>query len=1109
MPIELLDTDPTERILRKYGLSRGSDPVKSARRRIGLRQTDEPDDAEFSDDLQKAMLGGLVDTGVSGISWIGDVLDTPGAFVRNTLAGRNPFPGIFDADERISGRDLLKQWGVLDRDASGFWPGVAGFLADVALDPTTYLTFGASAGGKGLQVANRSGLLKGLSKAAPNVGKRVGRMTTSLDDLIRVGGPDALQRAQDAAQAMGVNLADVGQQKLGGLVGFSPKGPFGESTAILGTHGPKSQAIAKRLDDAGEWLSQTYLGRQFNRLIGDPAVMGASTVVGQKASRELFEDRQTAREAARAFTGQRAQELLDLGWTTPKHSDKLRRIVEGVDPTPPELQNFVSSYRREFADELAAKQQMGLNISELVDPAIEHYWPREASMSVNRAGKAIQAMKSSDPAKIARLEAYKGIAEGTDRIKQIASDGGINRVIETLEQQVSQGLMKPKEARRLLGNQIERSFPGTFTRVFYLSKGGKKIDAKQAFAKRLMQTPAELRRIGLFGNDPVVDAASALSRSKEARASMNKVLEVLADPGVTRPVASVGRDSERLGTVLRRLGLKAGEFGPKATGQGALWDIARRRGLPAASKDMLGWSVPKELADDITRMVDLYRRPEVVNWVMDKVIDSTTNLTKSLLTSIWPAFNMRNLNSGAVMNWIIGAFSPKSYKNAIGMMRGGVVKDAHLIPIVARELAQRGLPATPEAGTDIVRQLAHTYEIAEKFAGETGSAIGRVAGVSPKSLDDLLAQYPGGLGGTAPFKVSVKGTNLDPRNVRGVSWGQEGARESSTFLPAKIGQDVGSFGENLNRLAPFIALLRKGYAPRAAAMKVHMAHVRYGGRFFTPFERETMTRLVPFYKFTRGMLPYTVRNLIERPGGKLAQVIRGSEAMRGDSALLPEDVRQGASIPLPPGPSGQDRFITGLGLMHEDPLKLLGSGTFHELLSRINPLLKIPVEIGTGASLFQPDQTGGRPIEDMDPMLGRLITNIGETVGAAPPGSEAVELPRLLETIISNSPLSRAVSTAKTLTDPRKGLAKIPNVLTGIRVSDVPEKKKDAILRDAMERLLMKSPAARKFQKVYVPKEELAAMPETDRQAIALQQRLLALLAKRATARAKAAKKAD
>lgn len=46
-------------------------------------------------------------------------LDTPGALLRNSLAGRNPLQGIATDEERTSGRDLLEAWGFLDPNEEG------------------------------------------------------------------------------------------------------------------------------------------------------------------------------------------------------------------------------------------------------------------------------------------------------------------------------------------------------------------------------------------------------------------------------------------------------------------------------------------------------------------------------------------------------------------------------------------------------------------------------------------------------------------------------------------------------------------------------------------------------------------------------------------------------------------------------------------------------------------------------------------------------------------------------------------------------------------------------------------------------------------------------
>lgn len=84
----------------------------------------------------------LLDMILSGVGVVGNVLDTPGALVRNTLSGRNPFAGLnpFDAEGRASGRDMLESWGALDQNQEGLDLGdVVGFGAEMLLDPLNFL----------------------------------------------------------------------------------------------------------------------------------------------------------------------------------------------------------------------------------------------------------------------------------------------------------------------------------------------------------------------------------------------------------------------------------------------------------------------------------------------------------------------------------------------------------------------------------------------------------------------------------------------------------------------------------------------------------------------------------------------------------------------------------------------------------------------------------------------------------------------------------------------------------------------------------------------------------------------------------------------------------
>lgn len=158
--------------------------------------------------------------------------------------------------------------------------------------------------------------------------------------------------------------------------------------------------------------------------------------------------------------------------------------------------------------------------------------------------------------------------------------------------------------------------------------------------------------------------------------------------------------------------------------------------------------------------------------------------------------------------------------------------------------------------------------------------------------------------------------------------------------------------------------------------------------------------------------------------------------------------------------------------MLEDPLSFLGSGfrgAGLEALSRINPLIKGPLEWATGQSFFQKTPMGGRPLEDLDPTLGRTISNIA---GEQYP----VELPRSLEALAANSPLTRLFTSARTASDPRKSnLAKAMQLGTGFRIADVSPGAQDAMLQEQIDEV-KKSLGGRTFSKSYVPEDVRAQL---------------------------------
>lgn len=332
-----------------------------------------------------------------------------------------------------------------------------------------------------------------------------------------------------------------------------------------------------------------------------------------------------------------------------------------------------------------------------------------------------------------------------------------------------------------------------------------------------------------------------------------------------------------------------------------------------------------------------------------------------------------------------------------------------------------------------------------------------------------------------------------PWNIRGV------VGDETKFFLARWGEDTAAAIEGLNRIAPFVSYLRQGISPAEAARKVKAAQVDYSA--MTQFERRVMKRIFPFYSFTRRITPYVVEQLVQRPSGAIAQVLRESARLRekdSASALLPSWVTRGTAIPLG-GKDGHDKYLMSLGLAHEDPLTMLYlgktpwqtiSGTTRQVLSRINPLPKSIIEAATGKTLY-----GGADIRFQKPAWAYAGQNLAE---AGVPGAgtffgdDPWFKPSPTKTLLANiNPFStswpgyaafaatrgyvpygspRHMTLDRILTDPRKGWGKIGSTLTGFKIGDVDvARSRNLALIDRLKDMLVENPNVLRAEKMYTP----------------------------------------
>ena len=119
----------------------------------------EPEDAQ-------SRLAALARTTLNTADTISTVIDTPGAIARGILAGKPTSGFSFDSADRVSGAELLTQYGLLNKDANPYFKFIAGLGAEVALDPLAVATTPLRALGIGGKAAKAAGILGDAKLAA-------------------------------------------------------------------------------------------------------------------------------------------------------------------------------------------------------------------------------------------------------------------------------------------------------------------------------------------------------------------------------------------------------------------------------------------------------------------------------------------------------------------------------------------------------------------------------------------------------------------------------------------------------------------------------------------------------------------------------------------------------------------------------------------------------------------------------------------------------------------------------------------------------------------------------------------------------------------------------
>jgi hypothetical protein len=168
---------------------------------------------------------------------------------------------------------------------------------------------------------------------------------------------------------------------------------------------------------------------------------------------------------------------------------------------------------------------------------------------------------------------------------------------------------------------------------------------------------------------------------------------------------------------------------------------------------------------------------------------------------------------------------------------------------------------------------------------------------------------------------------------------------------------------------------------RAAASQTVM-NTLFDYQNFTPFERDVMKRLVPFYTFMKNNIVFQVQNIVRNPA-QYASLGRAYDSYIEDVAGLgendmPDYARDNMWIPLPTRIMKGDKESIAFLKTNLPPgdFAQFVENPFNRGVNSIAMPLKLPIELGMGRDTFT-----GQPLRDFPGQVSRMEPETGVLAG--------------------------------------------------------------------------------------------------------------------------------
>lgn len=358
---------------------------------------------------------------------------------------------------------------------------------------------------------------------------------------------------------------------------------------------------------------------------------------------------------------------------------------------------------------------------------------------------------------------------------------------------------------------------------------------------------------------------------------------------------------------------------------------------------------------------------DVPNSVAWRYFSNATQVFKTIVTKYNPGFHERNLLGELFQAFADGVTDWRVYKKAAQVLRLHGMRE--LDTGVERVVVDWKGRKVPDA-------RVHNAMNPDAFESAKINAVKGDKIIVNKRFRDFQGRKINGLTPDMVWHLFVD-NGLKTGYLTTEMGARMGARSAIGKTGTAISNSVQGMTENIEdfaRLGHFISRLERSSArtieeaAEEAAQAVRKFHFDYSD--FTNIERSVISKVVPFYKWTRKNIPLQFAMLLQKPGVLLSQM-KGLDAIstaagygRDTSGIpladqiMPQWLKDHLAVPVGMGASGTRYLDAPLPAL--DAMKFFGAGatdTRNNAMFMTNPFIKMPYELSTG------HQIGGAPIQ--------------------------------------------------------------------------------------------------------------------------------------------------